>query len=72
MCGNVWEWCWDGYASSYEAKIQIDPVGTNSTKKVLRGGGFESAQESIRITMRGRFEKEYTWKCLGFRLVRNG
>lgn len=72
MCGNVWEWCWDGYASSYEAKTQIDPVGTNSTKKVLRGGGFESAQESIRITMRGRFEKEYTWKCLGFRLVRNG
>ena len=61
----------DGYASSYEAKTQINPVGINSPK-VLRGGGFESAQESIRITMRGRFEKEYTWKCLGFRLVRNG
>ncbi len=72
MCGNVWEWCWDGYASAYEEKTQVDPIGTDSTKKVLRGGGFESAQESIRITMRGRFEKEYTWKCLGLRLVRNG
>ena len=72
MSGNVWEWCWDGYMSRYDAKKQIDPIGSDASLRVLRGGGFESDQESIRVTMRGRFEKDYTWKCLGFRLVRNG
>ena len=72
MCGNVWEWCWDGYTSKYPSHTQIDPIGSTDSKRVLRGGGFESNKESIRVTMRGRFEKDYTWKCLGIRLVRNG
>jgi formylglycine-generating enzyme required for sulfatase activity len=72
MCGNVWEWCWDGYTSKYPSHTQIDPIGSTESKRVLRGGGFESNKESIRVTMRGRFEKDYTWKCLGLRLVRNG
>ena len=45
-------------------KKQVDPTGSESSQKVLRVGGFESDQESIRVTMRRRFEKDYTWKCL--------
>ena len=73
LSGNVWEWCWDGYAADFYASIKscVDPIGeTESLERVCRGGGFSSEEESLRLKIRGRFPMEHRWNGLGFRLVR--
>ena len=42
MMGNVWEWCWDGYAVDYYKGSTVDdPHGaTKSEGRVVRGGSW--------------------------------
>ena len=41
MHGNVWEWCWDGYADKLPRGV--DPRGPEGiTDRVVRGGGWGS------------------------------
>ncbi len=78
MCGNVWEWCWDRYASdTYEQESNgvTDPAGPASStpvgeERVTRGGAWNVAIQFFRGTNRGHYPVDGTSYSTGMRLVR--
>ena len=54
MSGNVYEWCWDWYGSSYySSSPQNNPQGPRSgITRVLRGGSWSNIDSSCRVSHR--------------------
>ncbi len=71
MSGNVWEWCqdWKGDYLIEEVKNPTGPV--SGSFRIIRGGGWYSRPDWVRSTDRGRYEPEFCYLILGFRLVRH-
>ena len=72
MAGNVWEWSWDRYGSSYYTTSNgtTDPRGPASgTGRVLRGGGWGDSAVRARCAGRQFFAPGYQGIFLGFRPV---
>jgi formylglycine-generating enzyme required for sulfatase activity len=54
MSGNVSEWCWDWYSSTYPSGGTIDPKGPSTTQayRLLRGGSFRYFGDLCRVDYR--------------------
>ncbi|MDR2798746.1 MAG: formylglycine-generating enzyme family protein [Treponema sp.] len=63
MHGNVYEWCWDGYAAYGSA----DWV---ANRRIVRGGSWYSAPQYLRSANRVRMSPYTKTSYLGFRVVR--
>ena len=71
MCGNMWEWCWDGY-HPYPTDTETDPVRSPDGRyRIARGGSYVSSEYSgVRVADRGRYDAGVCYGDLGFRLAR--
>lgn len=73
MSGNVWEWCHDGYLSTYYATSPgTDPEGAggSSNRRTLRGGSWSNSLYDARTSRRDSAVLSYTSEGVGFRIAR--
>jgi formylglycine-generating enzyme required for sulfatase activity len=72
MRGNVWEWMADAWGSN-AAEAPADGRPREDEKpfsdRVLRGGGWESSRETIRLATRRRAPQAYRLTSIGFRVA---
>ncbi|MBN2601770.1 MAG: formylglycine-generating enzyme family protein, partial [Candidatus Marinimicrobia bacterium] len=73
MAGNVYEWCYDYYKSSYyNMPGYQDPRGpATSMFKVLRGGSWYHDEEEMRCSNRFRYMPVARVSFVGFRVAWN-
>lgn len=70
MSGNVSEWTWD-WKGAYSSSVEVDPTGASfGTDRVNRGGDGHYGLRFVRVSNRSRNEPTYSYRNLGFRLVR--
>jgi len=70
--GNVYEWCWDWYATSYPGENQTDyPGPSGGSFRVLRGGDWVYSAHDVRSAARGNSHPSGRHPDFGFRLVRS-
>ena len=72
MAGNVYEWCWDRYGSTYYSSSPgTNPRGPESgSSRVRRGGIWNSVAFLCRVADRHGLSPAIESYLLGFRLVR--
>ncbi len=71
MSGNVYEWAWDWYDSSYySVSPSADPEGPSSGTYRVSRGSYYSTSSGLRVADRSRFAPDYRGYRLGLRLAR--
>ena len=72
MHGNVWEWCEDAWHPDYTGAPTDGRAwtsGGDSTKRVLRGGGWLNYDYDIRSAYRGKDGADRHFSFFGFRVA---
>jgi formylglycine-generating enzyme len=72
MSGNVFEWCWDWYSSTYPSGA-TDPKGPSEkqTYRLIRGGSFDINESYCRVDVRLEGHQVDLNSAFGFRCVQN-
>lgn len=74
MSGNVDEWCLDRYSDSFykhclDKGIVVDPISSEGTARITRGGGWGNDVQYCRSTFRLYTDPGIRSNNIGFRLV---
>jgi formylglycine-generating enzyme len=72
MAGNVHEWVFDDWRSTYPEGPLVDPYAfqTGASDRVYRGGSFKSSPRGLQHGSRFRRNRHDRHEEIGFRLVR--
>ena len=74
--GNVWEWVADCYHDSYRdapagQAAWVDGTKCASARRVIRGGCWYDDPDALRSAYRTRYNPNYQYGSLGFRLAQD-
>jgi formylglycine-generating enzyme required for sulfatase activity len=71
MCGNVWEWCEDGWHENYINAPADGSAWTSPSTEymLLRGGSWGGYARGCRSAGRGRGSRDFRLNLCGFRVV---
>jgi len=70
--GNVYEWCWDWYSSTYPWGSATDYAGSGSgSYRAVRDGDWSDYARFCRSAVRSDFSPGSRYYYLGFRLLRS-
>jgi formylglycine-generating enzyme required for sulfatase activity len=74
MCGNVWEWCEDGWHENYINAPTDGSAWTSlsSQRKLRRGGSWLNYPGNCRSACRSHSTLDYDGSNIGFRVVCSG
>lgn len=71
MSGNVWEWCYDVYATVGEGNV-TNPTGpVSGSRRVDRGGCWFDEAYCCSVAFRDNSSPDDSNFCIGFRVVRS-
>lgn len=70
MSGNVYEWCWDWYASNITSST-ADAGASSGSDRVRRGGSWFSSDFGCAVDSRYGSSPYYRYYGYGFRVVRS-
>ena len=73
MSGNVLEWCWNRYTSSYDTTTDggNNPTGALlGSTRINRGGGWDRGSDGCSVSVRNGYYPYSRDNVVGFRLVR--
>jgi len=70
MAGNVAEWVYDAYGGAYSQVPATNPLGSDNTQRVRRGGGFVNQADACRAADRGSSAPDDWNPGRGFRVAR--
>jgi formylglycine-generating enzyme required for sulfatase activity len=71
IVGNVWEWTEDCYHDSYQAApADGSPLTSGGSTRIVRGGSWISAPQTLRLAYRGWNSTGTRIYFLGFRVAR--
>ena len=71
MTGNVREWVWDRFATTYASAAQDNPQGPSGGPfRVIRGGSWNDSARYARVASRRGWRPGFRFGFVGFRLAR--
>ena len=70
MSGNVWEWCWDLYASYPSGTLSDFRGAASGMYRSQRGDSWSSLASNMAVAVRSYGSPHVSWNRLGLRVVR--